>query len=123
MGMNRHLSALLAAVTLGLTHATIAIAGDEPDKAAAQQAVRDVKIVPVTTEHEVRLSDRTVAYRATVETLPVVDRKGTTTAQVAVIAYTSAEAEPATRPVTFVFNGGPGASSADRKSTRLNSSH
>jgi carboxypeptidase C (cathepsin A) len=71
---------------------------------------------PVTTRHTLALPDGTLAYRAVVEILPVRDQAGGAAADVAVISYAAegpAEgAEAGARPVTFVFNGGPGASSA-----------
>jgi carboxypeptidase C (cathepsin A) len=71
-----------------------------------------VELDPVSTRHELALPDGALAYRAVAETLPVRDAAGEATAQVAVISYLAEGAEPGTRPVTFVFNGGPGASSA-----------
>jgi carboxypeptidase C (cathepsin A) len=73
----------------------------------------------VSTEHEVTAGGRTLRYSTT--TGRVVLRKETLTegafdghlakAEVFVTAYTLADADPATRPVTFAFNGGPGSSS------------
>jgi carboxypeptidase C (cathepsin A) len=110
--MRKHALVILAAVVLGAVDATCVSAQDKPDEAAARQAVREIKILPVTTSHSLILADRTIEYRAVAETLPVVDGKGATTAQVAVIAYMSVGSAPETRPITFVFNGGPGVSSA-----------
>ncbi len=44
--------------------------------------------------------------------MPIVDGKGETTARLFVASYTLKDKDPATRPVTFLFNGGPGAASA-----------
>ncbi|EWY36806.1 peptidase S10 [Skermanella stibiiresistens SB22] len=44
--------------------------------------------------------------------MPIVDAKGETTARIFVSSYRADGADPATRPVTFLFNGGPGAASA-----------
>jgi len=73
----------------------------------------------VTTTHEVTAAGTTLHYTAT--TGRVVLRKETMTdgafdghqakAEVFVTAYTLDDADPATRPVTFAFNGGPGSSS------------
>ena len=54
------------------------------------------------------MGGRTVNYDATVGSLPVLDEKGKTVADVMFIAYTVPGAK---RPVTFALNGGPGASS------------
>jgi hypothetical protein len=37
------------------------------------------------------------------------------------VAYTLKGADPATRPVTFVFNGGPGGAARQRRAGRLRS--
>ena len=50
-------------------------------------------------------------YRAVVETLPAAGQGAEPTGEVAVIAYLAEGPEAGTRPVTFVFNGGPGSSS------------
>jgi carboxypeptidase C (cathepsin A) len=65
----------------------------------------------VTTDQTVELSGRTLRFKATAGSLPINDGEGTLQAEVAYIAYVIDE--PSTqRPVTFVFNGGPGAASA-----------
>jgi carboxypeptidase C (cathepsin A) len=56
--------------------------------------------------------DQRLRYRATAETLPVRDRKGKTVADIFVVSYLAEDADKANRPVTFLFNGGPGAASA-----------
>ncbi len=66
---------------------------------------------PVTTEHEGRVGGEAVRYRATAGTLPLRGGDGEVTAEVFHVAYLREPAEPG-RPVTFVFNGGPGAASA-----------
>jgi len=53
-----------------------------------------------------------LSYTATAEMMPIVDGKGETTARLFVASYTLEDKDPATRPVTFLFNGGPGAASA-----------
>jgi carboxypeptidase C (cathepsin A) len=50
-------------------------------------------------------------YVATAETTPLQDKDGQTEAEFFSIAYAAPGADPATRPVTFAFNGGPGSSS------------
>ena len=66
---------------------------------------------PSTTRHTLALPDRPLDYTATAGTLPLRDGKGQTTAEIFSVAYTAEPASPE-RPVTFVFNGGPGAASA-----------
>jgi carboxypeptidase C (cathepsin A) len=61
-----------------------------------------------TVRQSIQLGGRTLNYEATVGSLPVLDEKGKTVADVMFIAYT---VPGAGRPVTFALNGGPGASS------------
>src|SRR5205807_9500276 len=65
-----------------------------------------------TTKQSLALPGRTLNFAATAGSIRVFDDKGEPQAD---IAYTSCQldgAEKANRPVTFLFNGGPGASSA-----------
>ncbi|MEA2709396.1 MAG: hypothetical protein QOF78_1997 [Phycisphaerales bacterium] len=68
----------------------------------------------VVTEHELSVGDRVLRYTATAGTMAQKDESGATKADMFFVAYTldrSAKADPTTRPITFVFNGGPGAAS------------
>jgi carboxypeptidase C (cathepsin A) len=56
------------------------------------------------------IGGKTIAYTATVGTIPVYNDKHKKIGQVVYTAYTVPGADPS-RPVTFAFNGGPGASS------------
>ena len=68
------------------------------------------------TGHSVTVDGRTLAYRAEAGTLPLIGSDGKTMARMFYVAYDlkpAAGAKPSPdRPVTFVFNGGPGAASA-----------
>ncbi|MGO9756133.1 MAG: S10 family peptidase [Roseiarcus sp.] len=64
-----------------------------------------------TTEHTLALSGRTLSFKATAGTIKLTDGRGEPQADVAYVAYQLDGAPAASRPVTFVFNGGPGASS------------
>ncbi|ABE61969.1 peptidase S10, serine carboxypeptidase [Nitrobacter hamburgensis X14] len=65
-----------------------------------------------TTRHKLVLPDRTLAFTATAGAIRIFDDKGEPQADIATTAYQLDGADPRSRPVTFVFNGGPGASSA-----------
>jgi len=56
----------------------------------------------------IELNGKTIKYTATVGWLPVKDAEGKTTGEV---VYTSYVVDEPNRPVTFAFNGGPGAAS------------
>ena len=59
-------------------------------------------------EQSIQMDGKTLHYTATVGTLPVRDSKGVLSGEVVYTAYTM---EGKDRPVTFAFNGGPGAAS------------
>jgi carboxypeptidase C (cathepsin A) len=61
--------------------------------------------------HVLARGDKRLAYTATAGTLPLLGSKGEVSARIFSVAYTLDE-KAADRPVTFVFNGGPGAASA-----------
>jgi carboxypeptidase C (cathepsin A) len=65
-----------------------------------------------TTTHEVALPDRRLRITATAGAVTLADGTGRAYAEFATIAYRVAGADPASRPVTFALNGGPGSASA-----------
>ena len=65
------------------------------------------------TEHSIELANgKTLAYTATAGTLALYDQSGEQTAAVFYTAYVAKSSGDAPRPLTFAFNGGPGAASA-----------
>lgn len=64
------------------------------------------------TEHVIEIGGEKLVYSATVGTLPIFDQDGSRSAAIVYTAYTAKRSEDAARPITFVFNGGPGAASA-----------
>lgn len=65
-----------------------------------------------TTEHRVQIGGRRIAYTATAATTTVKADDGTPRASVFTVSYTAAgKGDPAQRPITYAFNGGPGSSS------------
>jgi carboxypeptidase C (cathepsin A) len=103
---------LLVAATLLLPAA--AAAQPAPAERARPPAQAEGRRLPadVTTDHVVELPGRTLRFKATAGSLPLVDPAGTVQAEVAYVAYRLDGAGAPGRPVTFAVNGGPGASSA-----------
>jgi carboxypeptidase C (cathepsin A) len=64
------------------------------------------------TEHSLDLPTGKLAYTATAGTFSLFDQSGERSAAIFYTAYVAKSDNPAARPVTFVFNGGPGAASA-----------
>jgi carboxypeptidase C (cathepsin A) len=77
------------------------------DKPAAKAEVKALSV----TEHELTLDGKPLKYRATAGTMAMKDEAGKTKADVFFVAYEKLPAprNPGDRPITFVFNGGPGA--------------
>src|SRR5690348_10133149 len=86
-----------------------AFAQDEAKSPA--NAVLDLLPAPAVSRHTLQLPDRQLAYSAAAGTLPLLDEKGKRTAEIFSVAFTAEPRDPS-RPVTFLFNGGPGAASA-----------
>ncbi len=67
----------------------------------------------VSTRHTVEINGQTIPYTATAGTIILHDAKDQPTAKMFYVAYTKdGVSDPATRPITFSYNGGPGAASA-----------
>jgi carboxypeptidase C (cathepsin A) len=65
-----------------------------------------------TTRQSLDLPGRSLAFTATAGSIRLFDDKGEPQADIAYTSYQLDGADRATRPVTFLFNGGPGAASA-----------
>jgi carboxypeptidase C (cathepsin A) len=72
----------------------------------------EVDETPVVTHHSINIDGKTLNYTATVAQMPLKNASGETEAHIFYMAYTlDGVADPAKRPVTFCFNGGPGSAS------------
>lgn len=78
------------------------------DKSAADKAALPPLPPEAHSQQTMVLDGKTLHYTVTVGALPVRDSEGKVAGEVVVTAYTM---EGPSRPVTFAFNGGPGASS------------
>ncbi|MBS7699118.1 MULTISPECIES: peptidase S10 [unclassified Chelatococcus] len=67
---------------------------------------------PVTTSHSLPAALGSLKYKATAGSIVLNDQAGRPTAEIAYVAYVLDGQDPATRPIAFAFNGGPGAASA-----------
>jgi carboxypeptidase C (cathepsin A) len=107
----------LAAALIVTGMATFAASAQEQAGAAPKAdapAHPAINLPPLPADRTVRQSavvgGRSLDYDATVGTLPVRDAQGKTIAEIVYTAYVLRGGAP-DRPVTFAFNGGPGASS------------
>ena len=87
----------------------------EQGAAAARRPPENVLRLPANslTDHTVELPGRMLRFKATAGSIPLNDAEsGSLQAEIAYVSYVLARSAPAGRPVTFLFNGGPGAASA-----------
>jgi len=90
------IAALLLAVAVAKPHPT---AAPNPQERSA------------VTHHHIVAGGRTINYTATAGTLILKNDKGDPETSVFYVAYTEERADANSRPVTFLYNGGPGGSS------------
>jgi carboxypeptidase C (cathepsin A) len=102
----------LAIVLIGTLGA--AAAEEKPGRAEPHEAGKGVlRLLPAdaVSDHSIDSGKGKLAYTATAGTLVFYDQSGEQSAAVFYTAYVAKDAGP-NRPLTFVFNGGPGAASA-----------
>ncbi|MBW8813850.1 MAG: peptidase S10 [Caulobacterales bacterium] len=112
--MRRLLAA--AALAAGLSFGLSALADDAPKADAGKSEAKDkIDLPPFPADASVKqvthVAGKTLNYTATVGALPVRDEKGKKVGEVVFTAYTLNGPKDPSRPVTFAFNGGPGAAS------------
>ena len=107
---NAALALLLIAGGLASAHA------EQTERPAPTGGVLSLLPLPQTTDHSIDVAGRTLRYQAKAGTLSLLSGKGGVTAEVFYVAYdvqpADAPLDGRQRPITFVFNGGPGAASA-----------
>src|SRR5712691_9219223 len=85
---------------------------DKPAEAAAAPAPVPAKEESSVTDHIIRIGGQTIPYKATAATILLKNEKDEQTALIYYTAYTRSDAKDLSqRPVSFVYNGGPGSSS------------
>ena len=104
------LALLLLGGGAGIGHAEVA------ERPSPSGGVLSLLPPPQITDHSIIIAGRTLDYEAKAGTLSLLSGKGDVTAEIFYVAYalhpdTSRREDPQ-RPITFVFNGGPGAASA-----------
>src|SRR5262245_22001442 len=90
------------------------IAADKPPEKATtkESAKKDSTEAPVVTHHQITVAGKALRYMVTTGKLPLKSETGETEAEIFFMAYTlEGVSDPATRPLMFSFNGGPGSAS------------
>lgn len=109
--------ALALLLVFGIGAAAAQPKPDYPPQQAQQQTPANgkgvLRLLPrdSITEHTVTTAQGRLDYTATAGTLPFYDQSGEQSAAIFYVAYVAKDRAP-NRPLTFVFNGGPGAASA-----------
>jgi carboxypeptidase C (cathepsin A) len=115
-----HSRLLLLALALSIANAhPTAVAAQQPPhegRSGTQDSRTDeglFSLIPAdaTTEHRLRTATGEIAYKATAGTLDLFGQDGNRSAKIFYTAYVAEDRSP-DRPISFVFNGGPGAASA-----------
>src|SRR5579872_1531797 len=85
----------------------------EKDKdKAAETAIAAAKEESSVTEHSVRIGGQTIPYKATASTTLLKNEKDEPVALIFSVAYIRSDVKDASqRPISFVYNGGPGSAS------------
>ena len=110
----QRLSALLLGFLIMLSFLAPAYASDapkKPDTTATPAADDKPKEDSSVTRHSINVGGQSIKYTATAGTLLIRDDKDEPTASMFYVAYTRDGANLDTRPVTFLYNGGPGSAS------------
>src|ERR1700733_14555529 len=114
--MKTFLATCAAALLLLTTSAT----AQEPPKDAKPPAAADAKAPDANppkeetwpSDHTIKISGQSIAYKATASTTLLKDEKGEPTALIYSTAYTRSDTKDFTqRPIAFIYNGGPGSAS------------
>lgn len=101
------------AAALALGSMTMTAQAADPAPAADKKADIDLPPfpAPASVKQTTRLNGKVISYTATVGALPVRDARGKVIGEVVYTAYLLDGPRDPRRPVTFAFNGGPGAAS------------
>jgi carboxypeptidase C (cathepsin A) len=86
-------------------------APQRPQAAGQYETASAVADEPSKTTHVLRLDGREVRYTATAGTMPIRLDDGKVAARMFFVAYTKDGEDAKTRPIAFLYNGGPGSAS------------
>ena len=93
-----------------LLNSPLLLAADEKE-AENKDAVEDVQPQTFVSQHEIRIGGQRVRYTATAGTMVMRDKEDKPIAEFGYTSYVRNGTDPATRPLMFAWNGGPGSAS------------
>lgn len=85
-------------------------AAPSPKPAPSPPPMHLARTADAVTQHQVTIDGKTIAYSARAGTITLRNDRNEPTARMSYVAYTVPTDDPARRPVTFLYNGGPGSS-------------
>eukprot|EP00913_Durusdinium_trenchii_P004195 g3887.t1 len=100
-----------AAIEAGATGSASVVAEQSQRTASAEPGILSLVPSDVETDHVLASGSASLAYTATAGAIDLYGQNGRRTAKIFYTAYVAKDRESA-RPVSFAFNGGPGAASA-----------
>jgi carboxypeptidase C (cathepsin A) len=116
--MNRNYRfAMFALLLVSLAWSPVLLPAQDKDDKSADKDKKPADSAPPkeessVTDHSIKLGSQAIAYKATAQTILLKDDKGEPTALVYSTAYARSDVkDPGTRPIAFLYNGGPGSSS------------
>jgi carboxypeptidase C (cathepsin A) len=106
--MNKTLLAVLLLICISFFNAI----GAEPDAAPAKPESPAPSAAPhqFITHHKIQIGSETLSYTAEAGEIQIPDADGAPKASIFSISYVKEGSDAANRPITFLFNGGPGSS-------------
>ncbi len=87
------------------------LAAAEAEEAPVAETPAEPEAKTFTSDHEIQIDGKRVAYTATAGTVLMRDEEGKAIAEIGYTAYVKKGADPSTRPIMFAWNGGPGSAS------------
>jgi carboxypeptidase C (cathepsin A) len=113
--MKRYFGAFIALISLfGFQIGLSPLIAQEADKrtSAIREAPKElVEEALSVTRHSIEVNGKNLNYMATAGYLPMKDETGKLKANIFFVAYVKDDEDKSKRPITFAYNGGPGASS------------
>jgi carboxypeptidase C (cathepsin A) len=109
-----NMAAAVLALQTALAVAQTTQSADPTARTTTRPATTQAGDKIVITRHELKLGERTLRYTASAGTMVQRDEAGAAKVDMFFVAYTlerDENATPQTRPIMFIFNGGPGAAS------------
>src|SRR5215469_15259603 len=103
---------LLVLAAMSVQTAAVRAQENKPAEKPAEAPAAPPKEESSVTDHTIKIGGQTIPYKATAATILIKNEKDEPTALIYYTAYTRSDVKDMSqRPVSFLYNGGPGSSS------------